>query len=113
VSPYDHYKEFYYQSSFDEGFGMNEVAYIEMENIYELLKTGELPRGSVLVKKDMDAITDEGVNDWVDALTEKLPIPQDKRAERRIKETEALETLTELLPIQTGTLTAYNSDTKR
>lgn len=113
VTPYPHYEEFYYQSSFDTGYGMNEVAYLEMKNIYELLKTGEIPSGSVLVKKDIDAITDEGINDWVDVYTEKLPIPQDKKAQRRIEETAALETLTESLPIQTGTLTAYNPDTKK
>ena len=92
---------------------MNEVAYLEMKNIYELLKTGELPRGSVLVKKDMDAITDEGINDWVDVYTEKLPIPQDKRVQRRMEATEAFENMNEILPIQTGTLTAYNPELKK
>ncbi|MEI6425916.1 MAG: hypothetical protein WCO66_01040 [Candidatus Absconditabacteria bacterium] len=70
VTPYSHYEEFYYQSSFDTGYGMNEVAYLEMKNIYELLKTGEIPSGSVLVKKDLDVITDAGIADWLDAMEE-------------------------------------------
>ena len=50
---------------------------------------------------------------YLEDYAEAAPSLQDKKAQRRIEETEVLENMNELQPIQTGTLTAYNPELKK